>query len=241
MSAESIWFIVEKLFKFKYLSKGEIVQAYQFHTLEVIAGPMFSGKTEELIRRIRRARIARLKVQIFKHALDNRYEEETIASHSDLKLKALCVYKAHEILDKLLPATRVVAIDEAQFFDESLTDVITHLVNRGIRVMVAGLDMDSSGMPFGPMAELLAKASKVDKISAICTICGQDANFTQRLVQDDNRILVGKQETYEARCPMHWEGPEQEQTNANCLFDCEYPAFQSRKRTVQLEEQGSLN
>jgi thymidine kinase len=174
--------------------------------IEVICGSMFSGKTEELIRRVRRAQIARQKVQVFKPSLDARYTTEQIASHNGLRAAAVPVDNAGEIASRVEPDTDVVAIDEAQFFDDTIVEVCEELANRGIRVIVAGLDMDFRGEPFGPMPFLMARAEEVDKLRAICVRCGAPASRTQRLIDgepasyDDPVILVGAAERYEARC-----------------------------------------
>ncbi len=174
--------------------------------LEVICGSMFSGKTEELIRRVHRAQIARQKVQVFKPSLDDRYTLEQVTSHNGMGLDAIVVHEAEEILRLVEPDTEVVAIDEAQFFGWEIAEVCDTLANRGVRVIVAGLDMDFRGEPFGPMPVLMAQAEKVDKLQAICVVCGQEASRTQRLINgrpaayDDPVILVGAQEVYEARC-----------------------------------------
>lgn len=174
--------------------------------VELICGGMFAGKTEELIRRVRRAEIARQKVQVFKPAVDDRYTAEKVSSHNGVHLEAAVVTSAQEILNQVDPDTTVVAIDEAQFFDWRIAEVASELANRGVRVMVAGLDMDFRGEPFGPMPILMAQAERVDKLQAICVVCGAPAARTQRLVNgqpasyDDPVILVGAQEAYEARC-----------------------------------------
>ena len=168
--------------------------------VEVITGSMFSGKSEELIRRIRRAQIARQKVQIFKPRIDDRYAVDHIVSHSDMKLPSLVVTSAQQIQEMLQPDTEVVGIDEGQFFDQSLVDVVNTLADRGIRVIVAGLDQDYCGRPFEPMPQLLAVAEYVDKTLAICMRCGAPANRTQRLVAATDRVVVGGAHEYEARC-----------------------------------------
>lgn len=174
--------------------------------IELICGSMFSGKTEELIRRLKRAEIAKQRVQVFSHNLDTRYGESQVASHSGVNREAIPVQRAGQILEKLDPAATVVAIDEAQFFDSSITDVTAKLADRGIRVIVAGLDTDFRGEPFGPMPLLMAQAEQVDKLTAICVVCGEPASRTQRLINgsparyDDPVILVGASEVYEARC-----------------------------------------
>ncbi len=168
--------------------------------IEVVAGPMFSGKSEELIRLLKRAAIARQRVQVFKPKLDNRYSDDDVVSHSQLRIPCEVVERADEVLAKLDPRTEVVGIDEGQFFDDELARVCTHLANLGKRVVVAGLDMDYRGVPFGPMPVLLAIAEEVHKIQAICTRCGAPASYTQRLTEDEHRVLVGASDVYEARC-----------------------------------------
>jgi len=168
--------------------------------IEVIVGSMFSGKSEELIRRVRRAQIARQKVQIFKPRVDARYSTEEIVSHSDMKMPSQVVGTAREILDRVDPDTEVVGIDEGQFFDASLLDVVDGLANQGRRVIVAGLDQDYRGRPFEPMPQLMAVAEYVDKTLAICVRCGAPANRSQRLVAVQDRVVVGGADEYEARC-----------------------------------------
>jgi thymidine kinase len=168
--------------------------------VEVITGSMFSGKSEELIRRIRRAQIARQKVQIFKPRIDDRYSADEIVSHSDMKMPSQVVTSAEEILGRLEEGTEVVGIDEGQFFDLSLVPVVNALADRGLRVIVAGLDQDYMGRPFEPMPQLLAVAEYVDKTLAICMCCGAPANRTQRLVASQDRVVVGGAHEYEARC-----------------------------------------
>lgn len=175
--------------------------------IEVICGSMFSGKTEELIRRIKRAQIAKQKVQIFKPLLDNRYSLDHVTSHSSQKIDAQNIENPEEILSRLEDYTRIVAIDEAQFLAPSILDISHRLANRGLRVIVAGLDMDYRGVPFGPMPQLMAVAEFVTKMSAICTVCGNPASRTQRIIQSDTdtetsqkQIVVGAGELYEARC-----------------------------------------
>jgi thymidine kinase len=168
--------------------------------VEVITGSMFSGKSEELIRRIRRAQIARQKVQIFKPRIDDRYAADQIVSHSDMKMPSQVVSSADEILSRLEEGTQVVGIDEGQFFDPTLVSVVNALADRGLRVIVAGLDQDYRGRPFDPMPQLLAVAEYVDKTLAICMRCGAPANRTQRLVASQDRVVVGGAHEYEARC-----------------------------------------
>jgi thymidine kinase len=168
--------------------------------VEVVTGSMFSGKSEELIRRIRRAQIARQKVQIFKPRIDDRYSADQIVSHSDMKMPSQVVSSSEEILKRLEEGTEVVGIDEGQFFDPALVSVVNTLADRGLRVIVAGLDQDYMGRPFDPMPQLLAVAEYVDKTLAICMRCGAPANRTQRLVASLDRVVVGGSHEYEARC-----------------------------------------
>jgi thymidine kinase len=168
--------------------------------IEVITGSMFSGKTEELIRRLRRVQIARQRVQIFKPLIDNRYGEAHIISHSDMRIESENVSTSAELLHRVAADTEVVGIDEGQFFDAELPAVCTTLADQGRRVIVAGLDQDYLGKPFEPMPQLLAIAEYITKTLAICVVCGNPANHTQRLVVSAERVLVGAQGTYEARC-----------------------------------------
>ncbi len=167
--------------------------------IEVICGCMFSGKTEELIRRLRRARIADLRVEVFKPAMDTRYDVSNIVSHDTTSLLATPISRSEQLLD-LHPETSVVGIDEAQFFDEQLPDICHHLALGGIRVIVAGLDMDYRGRPFGPMPALLATAEYVTKVHAICVHCGSLATHSYRLSPDAEVVLLGEKEHYEPRC-----------------------------------------
>lgn len=181
--------------------------------IEVVCGSMFCGKTEELIRRVRRAKIARQKVQVFKPALDTRYSVETITSHNGLGVEAVPVDSSQAILSLVEPDTTVIAIDEVQFFRPDVLPVCQSLADRGVRVIVAGLDMDFRGEPFGPMPLLMAEAEQVEKLQAICVVCGAPASRTQRLIDgrpasyDDPIILVGGSDSYEARCRLHHEVP----------------------------------
>ena len=168
--------------------------------IEVIVGSMFSGKSEELIRRLRRAQIARQRVQIFKPAVDTRYAEDHIVSHSELRIPSEQAASARELMNQVDRATEVVGIDEGQFFDAELPAVCTELAMRGVRVIVAGLDQDYLGKPFEPMPQLLAIAEYITKTRAICMVCGNPANHTQRLVASTDRVLLGASGTYEARC-----------------------------------------
>src|SRR5215208_7897602 len=168
--------------------------------IEVIAGSMFSGKSEELIRRLRRAKIARLKVQVFKPEIDVRYSRDHIVSHSEMRHESGAVRTAREILELVEPGTDVVGIDEGQFFDGELVEVVNTLAGRGVRVIVAGLDQDYTGRPFEPMPQLLAIAEYITKTHAICVRCGQPANYSQRTFDSDERVAVGASDRYEARC-----------------------------------------
>ena len=174
--------------------------------IEVICGSMFSGKTEELIRRIKRAQIARQKVQVFKPRIDTRYSNGQVASHNGMLHAALPVAGSEEIKTRIEPDTTVVAIDEVQFFDEGIVNLCRQLAHAGIRVIAAGLDLDFRGEPFGPMPRLMAEAEMVDKLQAICVVCGAPASRTQRLINgepaayEDPVIMVGAKENYEARC-----------------------------------------
>lgn len=181
--------------------------------VEVIAGSMFSGKTEELIRRLRRAKIARQKIQVFKPSLDTRFGQEKLASHSGAEFEATPIDRSTDILELLEPDATVVAVDEAQFFDDEITTVVQGLADRGIRVLVAGLDTDFRGEPFGPIPTIMVQAEHVDKLHAICMVCGGEASRTQRLIDgqpahyDDPIVVVGASEMYEARCRAHHEVP----------------------------------
>lgn len=174
--------------------------------LEVITGPMYCGKSEELIRRLRRVKIAKQNVKVFKPVLDNRYSKKDVVSHSGDSIEAVPVDHPEEILDRIDEDVDVVGIDEAQFFHEDLVEICENLADKGIRVILAGLDRDFRSEPFGPMPELMARAEYVDKLHAICIQCGEPASRTQRLIDgepaaaDDPVILVGASEVYEARC-----------------------------------------
>ncbi len=167
--------------------------------IEVIAGCMFSGKTEELIRRLRRAKIAKLEVKIFKPKIDNRYSENEIVSHSEQSLPSIIVDNSKAILEQSENA-QVIGIDEAQFFDNDLIEVCNQLADRGKRVIVAGLDQDYRGIPFEPIPQLLAVAEYITKTLAICVNCGNPADKTQRKIKSGERVLVGASDSYEARC-----------------------------------------
>lgn len=168
--------------------------------IEVIAGSMFSGKSEELIRRLRRARIARQKVQVFKPEIDSRFANDHIVSHSEIKHESTNVRTSADVRAQIEPDTEVVGIDEAQFFDNELIAIVNELAERGVRVIVAGLDQDYTGKPWEPMPQLLAIAEYITKTHAICMKCGQPANYTQRTFESEERVAVGGAGMYEARC-----------------------------------------
>lgn len=182
--------------------------------IEVICGPMFSGKTEELIRRLRRAQIARQKVAIFKPKIDDRYSPDHLVSHSDMILPSTSVGSAGEILEQVGNA-QVLGIDEAQFFGSELVGICKRLADRGRRVIVAGLDQDYRGDPFEPVPQLLAEAEYITKTLAICVKCGAPANRTQRITPESERVVVGALDHYEARCRACFEPPKQDKTLHN--------------------------
>lgn len=190
--------------------------------IEIICGSMFSGKTEEMIRRLRRAVIARQKVQAFKPAIDARYHVEKVTSHNGLHFEAQPVGRARDILSAVDPDSDVIGIDEVQFFDDQIVEVCEALAEGGKRVICAGLDLDFRGLPFGSMPALLARAEEVSKLHAICVVCGEDASRTQRLIEgrpaafDDPVVMVGAAEVYEARCrKCHRVMPVAEKSIAN--------------------------
>jgi thymidine kinase len=183
-----------------YLQQGQI---------EVVCGSMFSGKTEELMRRLKRAQYAKQKIQVFKPVIDNRYSVDHVQSHDANKILSTPVKTSREILEKLDDNTRIVGIDEAQFFDDEIIEVAQKLAYRGIRVICAGLDMDFKGQPFGPMPKLLAVAESVTKLSAVCVVCGGHATRSQRMISEtetpnaentESQVLIGSHDYYEARC-----------------------------------------
>lgn len=182
--------------------------------IEVICGSMFSGKSEELIRRIRRSQFAKQKIAVFKPELDDRYSEEAVVSHNGTTVIALPVAYSADIVSQVTDDCDVIAIDEAQFFDEGIVDAVMELADHGFRVIVAGLDQDFRGEPFGPMPRIMAIAEMVTKLQAVCTICGSPSSRTQRLINgkpagfDDPVILVGASEAYEPRCRMHHDVPK---------------------------------
>lgn len=175
-------------------------------SLEVVCGSMFSGKSEELIRRLRRAEFAKQKIMVFKHSLDDRKTIKHVISHNSNKIEALAIRDPLVILNHVSPATELVGIDEVQFFDSSIINVILNLIESGKKVLVAGLDLDFRGVPFGPMPILMALSDKTLKLKAICVICGKDAHFSQRIINgapakfNDPVILPGAEECYQARC-----------------------------------------
>jgi len=183
--------------------------------IEVICGSMFSGKSEELIRRVRRVQIAKKKVQVFKPTIDNRYDVQHIYSHNGTNFKAINITKPKNILNEIDPDTEVIAIDEAQFYGDDIVFVCQKLADQGKRVIIAGLDQDFRGKPFGPIPKLLAVAEYIDKLQAICMICGNTASRTQRLVngvpakQSDPTILIGAKESYQARCRKCHDVPKE--------------------------------
>lgn len=194
-----------------------VYHRYDGGWIELICGSMFSGKTEELIRRIVRAEIAKQKVQVFKPKLDNRYKAAKLSSHGGSYYEATVVENAADIVALIDGDTDVVAIDEVQFFDWTIAELCEQLANEGRRVILAGLDMDFRGEPFGPMPLLMAQAEAVDKLQAICIVCGAPASRTQRLIDghpanyDDPVIMVGASEVYEARCRHHHDVPRNNQ------------------------------
>lgn len=181
--------------------------------LEIICGSMFSGKSEELIRRVRRATFAKQEVKVFKPVIDNRYSEESVVSHNGTAIICKPISKSEEIFDHITEKTDVIAVDEVQFFDEDIADVLTLLANQGYRVIAAGLDQDFRGEPFSVVPKLMSLAELVTKLQAVCSVCGSPASRTQRLINgqpasyDDPIILVGASESYEPRCRHHHEVP----------------------------------
>ena len=190
--------------------------------IEVIVGPMFSGKSEELIRRLRRAQIARQPLQVFKPVIDDRYHASRIVSHSEASIEAIPVKDARELAERVRRDTRVVGIDEAQFFDDAIVDVAQRLANQGLRVVMAGLDQDYTGKPFAPMPTLMAVAEYVTKSLAICTRCGSPASRSQRLVPAGARVRVGATEAYEARCRA-CHSPRAENTTRDLFAERDEP------------------
>lgn len=200
--------------------------------VEVVCGPMFSGKTEELIRRLRLALIAKQKVEIYKPALDTRYSEEHIASHDDQRITCTPVSDAGKILEMVGDHTHVVGIDEAQFFDASIVTVCQKLANRGRRVIVAGLDQDYLGQPFGPMPSLMAVAESVLKLKAVCMVCGGLASRSQRLTRETSQVVLGATDHYEARCRACFD-PEMGMERSESLFAAHEPAGANKIHSSQ--------
>ena len=172
--------------------------------IEVVCGPMFSGKSEELLRRLNRATIAKRKFELFKPAIDNRYSEDEVVSHSGQKMSCTPLSNPYDIINRVAKDTKIVAIDEAQFFDYRLVATVTELTRLGYRVLCAGLDMDSRGVPFGPIPQLMAMAEEVTKLTAVCEVCGEPATHSYRKNSDQSQVLVGAVDSYEARCREHW-------------------------------------
>lgn len=179
--------------------------------VEVICGPMFSGKSEELIRRVTRSRIARIPVQVFKPSVDDRYAESEVVSHSALKVDAIPVENASRMLQLINESTRVIGIDEGQFFDDALVDIVDNLAATGMQVIVAGLDTDYLRRPFEPIPSICDRAEYVTKMLAVCHRCGGPALYTQRIVHSDELVVLGAQDAYEARCRMCYDPTEPEQ------------------------------
>ncbi|MEG7334687.1 thymidine kinase [Bacillus sp. 0102A] len=181
--------------------------------LELICGSMFSGKSEELIRRVKRATYAKQEVRVFKPVIDNRYSEDAVVSHNGTSMKSYVISSAADIWDHISERTDVIAVDEVQFFDQAIVEALSSLADKGYRVIAAGLDMDFRGEPFGVVPDIMAIAESVTKLQAVCSVCGSPASRTQRLIDgkpvsyDDPVILVGASESYEARCRHHHEVP----------------------------------
>ncbi|OZU88457.1 thymidine kinase [Virgibacillus indicus] len=192
--------------------------------VEVICGSMFSGKSEELIRRVRRATYANLRVQVFKPAIDDRYDDASVVSHNGTSTVAIPVDSSDDIFKQIVENVDIVGIDEVQFFDENIVEAAEKLADKGIRVVAAGLDTDFRGEPFGPMPKLMALSEAVTKLNAICPVCGSPASRTQRLINgspasyDDPVILVGASESYEPRCRHHHEVPNKPSEKAAAGF-----------------------
>jgi len=175
-----------------------------FGKIEVICGSMFSGKTEELIRRLNRAKIARKRIEIFKPIVDNRYSDHEIVSHNKNSIASMSVTSSESIL-LLAKDKEVIGIDEAQFFDENLIQVVNTLADEGLHIIIAGLDMDFQKRPFGIMPQLMAIADEVHKVHAICMVCGESSMYSKRLIQNQSTILIGEKESYEPRCRKCYE------------------------------------
>lgn len=179
--------------------------------VEVICGPMFSGKSEELIRRVTRSKIARIPVQVFKPAVDDRYAVSEVVSHSALKIDAIPVSDSLQLLRSIHDSTRVIGVDEGQFFDDGLVDIVDNLAATGRQVIIAGLDTDYLRRPFEPIPTLCDRAEYVTKMLAVCHRCGGPALYTQRIVQSDDLVVLGAEDAYEARCRMCYDPNEPEQ------------------------------
>lgn len=190
---------------------GPMLRRSQQGWVEVICGPMFSGKSEELIRRVTRSKIARIPVQVFKPALDDRYGMSEVVSHSALKVEAIPVEGSTHLLRSIREDTRVIGVDEGQFFDDGLVDIVDNLAATGLQVIVAGLDTDYLRRPFGPIPALSDRAEYVTKMLAVCHRCGGPALYTQRTVRSDDLVVLGAQDAYEARCRMCYDPDEPEQ------------------------------
>lgn len=177
--------------------------------IELVVGPMYSGKSEELIRRLKRAKIAKQEVLVFKPSIDDRYSLKDVTSHSGITIQAIGISDLQEVWEHITPTVQVVGFDEVQFFDQAIVNIVIRLAERGVRVICAGLDMDFKAEPFGVIPELMARAEFVDKLQAVCVVCGQPATRTQRIIDgqpakyDDPVIMVGATESYEARCREH--------------------------------------
>ena len=176
----------------------------QLGWIEVVAGSMYSGKTEELIKRVRRAQFAKLKTQVFKPALDNRYHDVNVSSHDQTMIQAIPLKSIHDVWNHLKPDTQVVGFDEGQFLTQDFVQIAKDIAARGVRVIIAGLDMDWKGQPFEPIPTLMAIAEEVTKPRAICTVCGNLATYTQKLRGSSSQIEIGSQDNYEARCRAHF-------------------------------------
>jgi thymidine kinase len=185
--------------------------------IEVICGPMFSGKSEELIRRMTRFQIARIATQTFKPAVDDRYADAEVVSHSRLSVAAQPVADSQSLLNAVRESTSVVGIDEAQFFDDGLVEVAAQLAARGKRVIAAGLDLDYLGRPFGPVPALMTRAEYVQKVLAVCHRCGGPGMFTQRVIQSDDLVVIGAQDAYESRCRRCYDPAELPQERLEIL------------------------
>ena len=207
--------------------------------IEVICGSMFSGKTEELIRRLRRAMIAKQRVEIFKPSMDTRFDENYVESHSKQQISSKSIAKAQDILELIDPETRVVGLDEAQFMGPGLPGVANELANRGLRVVVAGLDQDYLGRPFEPIPQLMAIAEYVTKCQAICVVCGKPASRSQRIVADTDRVRIGASEAYEARCRRCFDSSLSERMTASRRNDTEMSLL--READNQRGQEGNLD